>query len=208
MRKSDNLLLESAYSSILLKSQLSNLTVRQLEIVIENASPYELDVIEELFGGVKSLFKAGQKGVQGAATAVKGAAQNAASSAKDAAQNAATVVKGAAQGAARAATAGAQQVGKNVKNLYQTGEAEAAAEKRKQEVAKSVDMMVKQLEALKQANPRIGQEIGDIADMTVGQIQSLVKRGLESKQRASRAASKTGFFGGVGTAAANAYKQA
>lgn len=197
MRKSDGLLLESAYSSILLKSQLSNLTVRQLEIVIENASPYELDVIEELFGGVKNLFKAGQKGVQGAATAVKGAAQDAA-----------TAVKGAAQGAARAATAGAQQVGKNVKNLYQTGEAEAAAEKRKQEVAKSVDMMVKQLEALKQANPKIGQEIGEVEDMTIGQIQSLVKRGLESKQRASRAAGKTGFFGGAGTAAANAYKQA
>ncbi len=114
MRKSDSLLLERAYSSILLKSQLSNLTVRQLEMVLENASPYELDVIEELFGGVKSLFKAGQKGVQGAATAVKGAAQNAASSAKGAAQNAATAVKGAAQGATRAVAAGAQQVGKNV----------------------------------------------------------------------------------------------
>ncbi len=112
MRKADCLLLESAYSSILLKSRLENLTISQLHNVIENASSSELDIIEEALGGFGNLFKAGKQAVQGAGTAVKGAVQGAAQRAgaavTDAAQRAGTAV----QGAGRAAKAGAQQVKK------------------------------------------------------------------------------------------------
>jgi len=123
MRKADCLLLESAYSSILLKSRLENLTISQLHNVIENASSSELDIIEEALGGFGNLFKAGKQAVQGAGTAVKGAVQGAAQRAgaavTDAAQRAGAAVTDAAQragtavqGAGRAAKAGAQQVKK------------------------------------------------------------------------------------------------
>lgn len=214
MRKNDAMLLESAYNSVLLRSQLENLTIPQLQYVVENATSYELDVIEELFGGVGNLLKAGKQAVQTGARAVGQAASSAGQAVKAGAQQAGQAIQGAAQqagqavkGAGQAVKAGAQQVGKNVQNLYQTGEQEAAAEQRKAEVAKSITTLQQQLEALKQANPRIGQEIGEISEMTIGQIQQLVQRGLQSKQRASRGARQTGVFGGVGTAASNAYNQ-
>jgi hypothetical protein len=191
-KRNETMLLESAYSSILLRSKLENLTINQLQYVVENATNYELDVIVEGLGGLGNLFKAGKNAVK---TGVQAVGQ--------AAAGAGQAVKGAGQ----AVKAGAQQVGKNVQNLYQTGEQEAAAEQRKAEVAKSITTLQQQLEALKQANPRIGQEIGEVSDMTIGQIQQLVQRGLQSKQRSSRSARQTGVFGGVGAAASKAYNQ-
>jgi len=203
MRRNDTMLLESAYNSVLLRSQVANLTIPQLHYVIENATNYELDVIEEGLGGLGNLFKAGKSAVKTGVQAVGQAAAGAGQAIQGAAQQAGQAVKGAGS----AVKAGAQQVGKNVNKLYQTGEQEAAAEKRKAEVAKSVNTLAQQLEALKQANPQIGQEVGEISDMTIGQIQQLVQRGLQSKQRASRGARQTGVFGGVGQAATKAYNQ-
>jgi len=190
MNKTDILLMEGAYNSILLKSKLANLTVRQLEVVIENASTYELDVLEELFGaGMKNLFSAGKQSLAGAGDAIKGAVK----------------------GAGRAVAAGAGQVGKNVKNIYRAGEDAAAAEKRKEEVAKYVKVLIQQLEALKAASPRLRAKmdaLGNIEDLTISQIEDFVQRGVQSTQDLSKNARDGGFFKGVGGAAADAYNNA
>ena len=186
MNKNDILLMEGAYNSIVLRSQLANLTVKQLGLVIENASTYELEVIEELFGGMKNLFSAGKKGLESAGNTIKGAAK----------------------GVGRAVAAGAGQVGKNAKDIYQTGEKVAETKRRRGEVAKSISKIAEQLRELKVANPDMDYEIDDIFNMTIEDIYSIVRMEFGKDQIASDAAVKTGFFGGAGTAAVNAYKNA
>lgn len=189
MNKNDILLMEGAYNSILLRSQLANLTVRQLEVVIENASNYELDVLEELFGaGMKNLFSAGKQSLAGTGDAIKGAVK----------------------GAGRAVKAGAGQVGQNVKNIYKAGENEAAAVKRKEEVAKYVKILTQQLEALKEASPKLKQKLdalGTIQDLTIRQIEDFVNKSIQSTKDLSKNARDGGFLKGVGGAAAAAYNK-
>jgi DNA repair protein RadC len=189
MNKQDILLMEGAYNSILLKSKLANLTVKQLELVIENASTYELDVLEELFGaGMKNLFSAGKQSLAGVGDTIKGAAQ----------------------GAGRAIKAGAGQVGQNVKNIYKAGENEAAAVKRKEEVAKYVKILTQQLEELKAASPKLKQKLdalGNIEDLTIKQIMDFSERSIQSTKDLSSNARDAGFFKGVAGAAASAYNK-
>ncbi len=209
MRKNDTMLLESAYSSVLLKSQLQNLTITQLYYVIENASNYELNVIEEAlnFGGLKNLFGAGKQAIKSGAQAVGQAVGQAASDAKQAVKGAAQQAGRAVAGAGSAVQDGAQQVGQNVSKMYQTGQRAGAAEQRRAEVAKLVDSLTKELEALKQANPDIGSEFDDITELTIGEIQRKVQRGFASNRKTAADARKGGFFKGVKNKASNAFNQ-
>ena len=56
--RTDMLLLEQAYQATQLKQHLSDMSVRQVQLVIENASAAELEVIEEFIGGLKNIGKA------------------------------------------------------------------------------------------------------------------------------------------------------
>lgn len=205
MRKNDNVLLESAYSSVLLRSQLENLTISQLYRVIENASSYELDIIEEKLnlGGIGSLFSAGKEAIKSGVKNVGQAASGAGQAIAGAAQQAGKAVAGAGS----AVKAGAQQVGKNVNRMYQTGQRAGAAEQRRAEVAKLVNSLTQQLEALKQANPDIGSEFDDITELTIGEIQRKVQRGFASNQKTAADARRDGFFKGVTNKASKAFNK-
>ena len=205
MRRNDTVLLEGAYSSVLLRSQLQNLTIPQLYCVIENASNYELSVIEEAlnFGGIKNLFGAGKEAIKSGAQALGRSAAGGARNLKGAAQQAGRAVSGAGS----AVKAGAQQVGSNVNKMYQTGQRAGEAEQRRAEVAKLVDSLAKQLEALKQANPDIGSEFDDVTELTIGEIQRKVQRGFASNRKTAADARKGGFFKGVQNKASKAFNQ-
>jgi hypothetical protein len=203
MRRNDTMLLESAYNSVLLRSQVANLTIPQLHYVIENATNYELDVIEEGLGGLGNLFKAGKSAVKTGVQAVGQAAAGAGQAVKGAAQQAGRAVAGAGS----AVKAGAQQVGSNVNKMYQTGQRAGEAEQRRAEVAKLVDSLAKQLEALKQANPDIGSEFDDVTELTIGEIQRKVQRGFASNRKTAADARKGGFFKGVQNKASKAFNQ-
>lgn len=205
IHKNDIDLLTEAYTSINFKARLNDFTLPQLYNIIETATDYELDIIEEAlnFGGIKSLFGAGKQAVKAGAQAVG----QAAAGAKDAISGAAQQAGQAIQGAGRAVKAGAQQVGSNVNKMYQTGQRQGEAEQRRAEVQKLVDSLTKQLEALKQANPNIGREFDDISELTIGEIQRKVQRGFASNVRTASSARAGGFTKGVGAAASKAFNQ-
>ena len=63
MNRKDQQILAEAYQASHLKQHLPNLTIEQLHVVIENASPTELDVIEEwaVLNGCSDIQAVGRK---------------------------------------------------------------------------------------------------------------------------------------------------
>lgn len=186
MKTTDQQLLEEAYERILNQTKLvTEATLAwntiPLNKLLESAST---EVIEELFSGLKSM------------------AQSAWNGAKNVGQ---TLVNKATQ-TAGGVKAAAQQVGQNVKNIYNTGKQENVAKQKTERAAELVSQIQNVVSELIKANPVIGKEFEgkDPMSFTLGQIHSALQRGLESKQRSQRAASskatqakQTGVFGGV-----------
>ena len=223
--KDDQVLLAEAYMSTKLSQQLPNMTLRQIQLVVENGSPAELEVIEEFLGGLKNVAKAAGQGLkkagagvkagaQAAGQAVAGAVGQAGQAVKGAGQAAGQAVKGAGQaagqavkGAGQAVKAGAQQVGANVKDMYQSGEDEAAAGKRKKQLQDHLTQLEQLFAQHIEASPSSRLAGENVNDLTLGQLKQALAQTAGNKGRKATAARDKGVFGGAGDAAAAGYQQ-
>ena len=201
-RHLDTLLLEQAYQASHLKQHLPNLSVRQIQLVIENASPAELEVIEEFVGGLKNIGKAAVGAAKKAGQAVAGAGKAAAAKTGQAIAGAGD----AAKGAGKAVAAGAKQVGQNVKQMYQSGEDDAAAGKRKKQLQDHLGQLEQLFAQHIEASPSSRLKGKNLNELTLGQLKQALAGTKGVKERKATAAREQGFTGGVGDAAKAGYE--
>ena len=207
-RHKDTLLLEDAYNASRLTQYLPNMTLEQVKLVIENASPAELEVLEELFGGLGNLARGAKEGVQKAGRAAKEKVQAAGQAIGQAARGAGAAAKGGVE----AVKAGAQQVGSNVKGMYNTGEDAAGAEKRKSQlinhVAQLEELLASHIESSRDADGRIRSTLKPPIDgITIGTLKRALAATAGTKAKAATQAREGGFFGGAGAAGQKAYEK-
>ena len=188
--KRDTILLSEVYQSIYLRDNITNMTFSQLSTILENASPSELDVLEEFLGGFKNVLGGGVKSAKAAGQAVK-----------DKATAAGQAVKKTVGAAGQSIKAGAQQVGKNVKDMYNTGEAQAAADIRvitiKQQIQALEKLLKQHIDSTKGRSKLAGE---DIKNLSLGRIQQALDDKADSAKEAAGIARDKGFFGGAGQA--------
>ena len=206
-RHKDTLLLEEAYKATQLTQHLPYLTLKQIQLVVENASSSELEVIEEFLGGIKNLAKGAKEGLQRAGKAVGQAARGAGQAVGQAASQAGQAVGQAARGGVEAVKAGAQQVGANVKDMYQSGEDEAAAGKRKKQLQDHLAQLEQLFAQHIEASPSSRLAGQNVNDLTLGQLKQALAQTAGNKGRKATAARDKGVFGGAGDAAAAGYQQ-
>ena len=199
-RHSDTLLLEQAYKATQLTQHLPNMTMQQVQLVIENASPSELEVIEEgfgsLMGGLRNVAKGGIESAQRAGSAIKGAAAGAGETLGKAAR-----AGGAAVGAAAGKVAG------NVKGMYQTGVSAAEAQKRKQQLINHLAQLEDLFNAHKEAT-KDSRLKAPFNNMTIKQLKHALGATAGVTQRAAATARGAGFGAGAGKAARLAAQKA
>ena len=195
-RHSDSLLLEQAYQATQLKENFSNLTVDQVRLVIENATPMELDVLEEILGklrsaasGVGNVLKAGKETVQGAA--------------KDAVEGAKNVAAGVGAGAKAAAS----QVKDNVKGMYKAGVDKNEAAKRKAQLLNHVSQLEDLFAAHIEASPDSRLKKKKLDDITIKQLKLAIGATASSKAQAATQARLGGFMGQAGAAFQKGYEK-
>lgn len=194
--RSENLLLENAYKSILIRENVRQMTLEQLSVMVENASEVELEVVEELLSGVGNVLKGAGDGLKRGAQAVGNAVGGAGKA-----------VAGAVQGAGRAVKAGVGQVGQNVKNMYQTGENDKAAQQRVQQIHQYIAGLEKLLaQHAESLTGNTGLNPAKIKQYTLQQLLSAISGKAGNTAKAASRARDNGFFGGIGGAAASAYK--
>ena len=216
------MLLEEAYKATQLTQHLPNLTVKQIQLVVENASAAELEVIEEFLGGIKNVARGAKEGAQrvgqavggaarGAGRAVGGAARGAGQAVGQAARGAGQAVGQAARGGVEAVKAGAQQVGANVKGMYQTGEAKASAEKRKSQLVNQLAQLEELFAAHLAEAPesRLAKKFAKtkLDQITIGSLKRALAATASVKKAAAHRARQGGFLGGVGAAAQKGYEK-
>lgn len=202
-RHKDTLLLEDAYNASRLTQHLPNMTLEQVKLVIENASPAELEVLEELFGGIKNLARGAKEGVQKAGRAAKEKVQQGARAVGQAARDAGDIAKGGVE----AVKAGAQQVGSNVKGMYNAGEDKAAAEKRKSQLINHVAQLEELFAGHIEASPSSNLAKTKLDSITIGQLKRALGATASTKTKAAADARAGGFLGGVGAAAQKGYEK-
>jgi len=210
-RHKDTHLLEEAYKATQLTQHLPNLTLKQVKLVIENASPAELEVLEELFGGIKNIARGAKEGAQRAGQAVGKAARGAGQAVGQAARGAGQAVGQAARGGVEAVKAGAQQVGANVKGMYQTGEAKASAEKRKSQLVNQLAQLEELFAAHLAEAPesRLAKKFAKtkLDQITIGSLKRALAATASVKKAAAHDARQGGVLGGVTAAAQRAYEK-
>ena len=196
MKHSDSLLLEQAYQATQLKENFSNLTVDQVRLVIENATPMELEVLEEILGklrsaasGVGNVLKAGKEAAKGAA--------------KDAVEGAKNVAAGVGAGA----KAAAGQVKDNVKGMYKAGVDKNEAAKRKAQLLNHVAQLEDLFAAHIEASPDSRLKKKKLDDITIKQLKLAIGATASSKALAATQARLGGFMGQAGTAFQKAYEK-
>jgi len=202
-RHSDSLLLEQAYQATQLKENFSNLTVNQVRLVIENATPMELDVVEEILGGLRSaasgvgnVLRAGKEAVQGAGKSVKDAATNAVAGAKDV-----------AAGVGAGAKAAAGQVKDNVKGMYKAGVDKNEAAKRKAQLLNHVAQLEDLFAAHIEASPDSRLKKTKLNDITIKQLKLAIGATASAKAQAATKARLGGFMGQAGAAFQKGYEK-
>ena len=195
-RHSDTLLLEEAYRATQLTQYLPNMTVQQVQLVIENGSPAELEILDEglrsMLGGAGNVLKGGKEALGRTASAVKGAAQRAGDAVK-------------AGGSAVGAAAG--QVAKNVKGMYDTGKSAAEATRRKEQLIDHLS----QLEDLYNAHKEVTKDARLTAPfdrLTFGQLRQRLGATEGKMKMAAQKARSQGFLGGSLKAAGIAGRKA
>lgn len=191
MNRKDQQILAEAYEVSHLRHHFPNLTLEQLNVVIENASSAELNVIEELFGGLGNLAKGAKEGIQAAGKAVGQAARDAGDIAKSGFD---------------AAKAGAKQVKDNATGMYKAGEDEAAASKRKSQLINHVAQLEELLAAHIAASPRSGLP-KNINNITISQLNRALSATAAAKTKAASDARGGGFLGGAGAAMQKEYEK-
>ena len=210
-RHKDTMLLEEAYKATQLTQHLPNLTVKQIQLVVENASAAELEVIEEFLGGIKNVARGAKEGAQRVGQAVGGAARGAGRAVGGAARGAGQAVGDAARGGVEAVKAGAQQVGANVKGMYQTGEAKASAEKRKSQLVNQLAQLEELFAAHLAEAPesRLAKKFAKtkLDQITIGSLKRALAATASVKKAAAHDARQGGVLGGVTAAAQRAYEK-
>ena len=195
-RHSDTLLLEEAYKATQLTQHLPNMTMQQIQLVIENASPTELEILDEglrsMLGGAGNVLKSGKEAIGRTTSAVKGAAQRAGDAVK---------AGGAMVGA------GAGQVAKNIGHQYQTGKSATEATQRKEQLIDHLS----QLEDLYNAHKEVTKDSRLTAPfdrLTFGQLRQRLGATEGKMKMAAQKARSQGFFKGAGKAAGIAGRKA
>ena len=188
-RHKDTMLLEEAYKATQLTQHLPNLTVKQIQLVVENASAAELEVIEEFLGGIKNVARGAKEGAQRVGQAVGGAAR----------------------GAGRAVGAGTRQAGANVKDMWQTGEAKASAEKRKSQLVNQLAQLEELFAAHLAEAPesRLAKKFAKtkLDQITIGSLKRALAATASVKKAAAHRARQGGFLGGVKAAAQREWEE-
>ena len=232
-RHKDTMLLEEAYKATQLTQHLPKLTVKQIQLVVENASAAELEVIEEFLGGIKNVARGAKEGAQrvgqavggaargagravggaarGAGQAVGQAARGAGQAVGQAARGAGQAVGDAARGAGQAVKAGTRQAGANVKDMWQTGEAKASAEKRKSQLVNQLAQLEELFAAHLAEAPesRLAKKFAKtkLDQITIGSLKRALAATASVKKAAAHDARQGGVLGGVTAAAQRAYEK-
>jgi len=196
----DQQMLQEAYSGILFENVLPTLTLEdvqnRLQYMTESELEHTEEVIEELFGGLKSLGKSLGRGIGSAASGVKSAVGGAAKSAYDSTKDFGARV---GKGVGGAVVDGAKQFGKNVSDIYTSGEQESSARKRLETADSAIAQLIQALEELQDANPDIAANLGgNFMKLPLQSIRSAIKRGHKSKAGTAGKMQKKGFTGGIG----------
>jgi hypothetical protein len=172
------------------------MTVQQVQLVIENGSPAELEILDEglrsMIGGVGNVLKGGKEAIGRTASAVKGAAQRAGDAVK-----AGTSAAGAAAG----------QVAKNVKGMYDTGKSAAEAVQRKEQLINHLG----QLEDLYNAHMEVTTDSRlkgkRFQDLTFKSLRAALGATAGVTARAAKKARTQGFGKGVGREISKRFSQ-
>lgn len=200
--RNDNRLLTEAYDLQLLKESFPGMTLSQvsnnIDLLSESEAEYVCEVSERIlegfFGGAKNLFNTGKDALKGVGQSVGNAAKGAYQGAKNVASNVASGV-----GAA------AQQVGSNIKDIYNTGSDAADSASFAQKAQGYVDQLKQQLEDA-QAKGLITFQ-GPIDQISLGEIVDELLTASQGNKNFAQGARKTGFTGGAGKAFSQGYKQ-
>jgi chorismate mutase len=198
----DRMLLEEAYQGILFEQVLPTLTLEEVKSRLELMSETELDttdeVIEELWGGLKALGSGIGKGIGSAAKGLGNAAKNVGSAAWNKGKGAMKKMDQFGDALDNSIASGAKQFGKNVSNIYKSGEEKSKAEKRKQRTEQAIEDLIAMLGELQEANPDIAANLGqNFMKLSLAEIKNAIKRGYKSKAGTAGKMSKKGYFGGV-----------
>jgi hypothetical protein len=192
----DQLMLQEAYTGILFEHVLPTLTLEdvqnRLQYMTESELEHTEEVIEELFGGLKALGGAVGGSLKRAGSAAWDKAKGAYDKVDKFGNNVGKAVDG-------AVSRGAGQLGRNVSNIYRTGEDESNAKKRLTRADNAIGDLIQALEELQDANPDIAANLGDnFMKLPLSQIRNALKRGHKSKAGTAGKMRKRGFTGGVG----------
>lgn len=192
--KLDSMLISEAYSSQILLESAPYMTIAEIQAKLPYMTIAEAQVIEELFGklgqrlgrvasGVANVGGAAGKGLQAAGKSAMGAVDRG-------------IEKAGQVGSGLAAAAG--QVGKNVQDMYKTGD----ISKQTSDAVKSASGLAMELiDLVKQAQQNgLVKSQGDVTDMSLADIMDELETAGQSASKFQQNANKTGFTGGVGSA--------
>jgi hypothetical protein len=188
------------YSYIYESAQIENferqilsgyLTEAKLIEMYENneLSDQQIKVVEELFGGLGNIGRAIGGGLRSAGQAAGQAVGNQ------------------ARKVGNAATQGAKQIGQNVRDIYQSGEAQAAADKRVAQLNNQVKILEQLFAQHVAASPNSSFAGKNLNNITLGQLKQALATKAAMASGASSAARQQGFTGGVGGAMAQGYNK-
>ncbi len=193
--KKDQMLLSEAYSVQLLTESLPKMTLAQLETRLPYLTLQESEyvdkvasrVIEELFGGLKALAGAGGGAAKTAGGGLLQGAKALGSKALD-------VGKGAIAGT----KAAAQQVGKNVSDIYHTAEDQGQADQALKQANASAQQLVQLIKSAQQKG--LVSFTGDPMTLPLEELIDELILAQQGAGNLQRSAQKQGVFGSAGKA--------
>jgi hypothetical protein len=208
--RSDMKLLEEAYNLRLLKEQAPHMTINDVKNRLHLMNESELEyintvnerILNEFWGGLKSV---GQ-GIKNAGGAALQAGKNAGNAALQAGKAAAGNVANAASAAGQGALAAGKQVVDNAKDMYSAGNVASQSDEAITKAQTSMQQLI-DLVTQAQANGLIKAQ-GDVTDMTLADIIDELTTAQQSAQTFKQGAQTKGFTGGAGQAAKAAYQGA
>jgi hypothetical protein len=196
--KIDSMLISEAYSAQLLMESAPYMTIAEIQRKLPTMTIAEAQLIEELFGklgqkigqvgaGLGNLAGAAGRGLKSAGQAVGSAVGGA-------------VDKGmqAAAGVGSGIASAAGQVGKNVQDMYKTGEVSKQTEDAVANASKAAMDLIDLVQQAQQNGLVKAQK--EVTDMSLAEIMQELETAKTSASTFQNAANKTGYTGGVGAA--------
>jgi ABC-type transporter Mla subunit MlaD len=192
--KLDTMLISEAYSAQLLVESAPHMTIAEIQSRIPHMTIAEAQVIEELFGklgqklgqvgsGVGNLTSSAVKGLKTAGQSAMGAVDKG-------------IEKASQIGSGLASAAG--QVGKNVQDIYKTGEVSKQTQDAISNASKAAMNLIDLVQQAQQNGLVKAQK--DVSDMSLAEIMDELETANVSASTFKQNADKTGYTGGVGAA--------